>query len=152
MKMKEIVPGLQVLSGYFGEFLSDAMEEAGCNDMPSKLFECLTLAQKQAIHADFLSWDKAANPEDWEPKRLGSIPDFLWVKYFMDRTFDEEIMNNKMIGRCEFCGQDYCQECTTGNGFDWKTYCSAKCERESDAQDAEEAERSGTMTEGMVSA
>jgi len=38
-------------------------------------------------------------------------------------------VNNKMIGRCENCNQDYCQECTD-DGCDWKRFCSLACERE----------------------
>ena len=81
-----IVPGLQVLSGYLSEFMSHKMGAARCNDMPSELFDCLTLAQKHALHADFLKWHAEANPEDWEPMQLQCIFDFQWAGYFMDRA------------------------------------------------------------------
>lgn len=38
-------------------------------------------------------------------------------------------MNNKMIGRCDNCGQDYCQECTEGV-TKWELFCSTSCEAE----------------------
>lgn len=41
--------------------------------------------------------------------------------------------NSKMIGRCENCNQDYCQECS--NAKFWDRYCSKDCEK-----DVEEAE------------
>ena len=46
-------------------------------------------------------------------------------------------MNNKMIGRCENCDQDYCQECSE-NG-NWQKFCSDKCEREHAADQQEQA-------------
>ena len=39
-------------------------------------------------------------------------------------------MNNKMIGLCSMCGQDYCQECTEHDG--WEDFCSASCKKEWD--------------------
>ncbi len=38
-------------------------------------------------------------------------------------------MNNKMIGHCENCDQDYCQECTEGTE-EWQRFCSESCEKE----------------------
>ena len=34
--------------------------------------------------------------------------------------------NSQMIGLCESCGQDYCQECTDAR--EWERYCSRACE------------------------
>ncbi len=35
-------------------------------------------------------------------------------------------MNNKSIGKCEFCGQDYCMECSDNKN--WEKFCSGECE------------------------
>ncbi len=34
--------------------------------------------------------------------------------------------NSQMIGTCEYCNQEYCQECT--DAPDWLEYCSVRCE------------------------
>lgn len=39
-------------------------------------------------------------------------------------------MNNKMLGKCEWCGQDYCQECTDFEVKVWQKFCSTLCEKE----------------------
>lgn len=38
-------------------------------------------------------------------------------------------MKNKMIGKCEWCNQDYCQECTE-DVTEWQKFCCSLCERE----------------------
>jgi hypothetical protein len=38
-------------------------------------------------------------------------------------------VSNKMIGQCENCADEYCQECTT-DGCDGQRFCSRRCERE----------------------
>ena len=42
-------------------------------------------------------------------------------------------MNNKMIGQCAYCGQDYCQECTD-DGCTWQTFCSNRCEKDANEE------------------
>ena len=37
-------------------------------------------------------------------------------------------MNNQMIGKCELCRQDYCQECSDFEG--WEEFCSKLCRDE----------------------
>lgn len=47
-------------------------------------------------------------------------------------------MNNKMIGKCEMCSQEYCQECTE-DVTEWQRFCSPRCEREHHEQKVETA-------------
>ncbi len=51
-----------------------------------------------------------------------------------------KFMNNKMIGKCELCEQDYCQECS-GDDYEWRRFCSPRCDREAAEQLAEESAR-----------
>lgn len=46
--------------------------------------------------------------------------------------------NNKMIGRCEYCGQDYCQECSDHE--EWEKYCSEECAKEAKKEEEENNE------------
>lgn len=82
------VSALQVLSGYFGEMISDQCSRAGSNDMPQEIFLALSEEEKRGLIEDFNVLDKQANPDGWEPRRLDRIPDFLWGAYFIRRAED----------------------------------------------------------------
>jgi len=47
-----------------------------------------------------------------------------------------------MIGKCELCKQNYCQECT--DATKWQQYCSQRCQ--------DEAEKEQQTEEGKESA
>ena len=54
-------------------------------------------------------------------------------------------MNNKMIGRCENCDQDYCQECSE-NG-NWMTNCGDGVPEDSVRKMAQRACRAAAIFE-----
>lgn len=41
--------------------------------------------------------------------------------------------HNKLIGSCEYCNQDYCQECTEFQG--WERFCSPLCRDDQERED-----------------
>jgi len=45
-------------------------------------------------------------------------------------------VNNKMIGKCKECDQDYCQECSENEN--WEEFCSTKCEEDYTKRNGEE--------------
>ena len=52
-----------------------------------------------------------------------------------------------MIFECKHCGQQYCGECTVGEHFDWKSFCSMDCQKEfKEDQSDKEAERNDEKT------
>lgn len=64
--------------------LSEAAQEYGnhgCNDMDMEVFADMTASEITGLLSTFHKWDRAANPEDWEPRKLAHIPDFLWFHF-----------------------------------------------------------------------
>ncbi len=49
-------------------------------------------------------------------------------------------MNNKMLGHCKACAQDYCQECC--DNTNWEKFCSESCETDYNSWSDEEKEMS----------
>ena len=70
---------------YFCERLADQMSAAGCNDMDQSVFATITAARMEDLKDRFDRWDRKANPEDYQVRKLEHIPDFLWFAYLTDK-------------------------------------------------------------------
>jgi hypothetical protein len=80
----------EILLEYFFDQLDRHHSCAGCNDMDSGTFSRLTEKEKGELHAEFLAYDREANPDQWEPMSFAGIPDFCWLG-FLRRSMKEPI-------------------------------------------------------------